>query len=172
MAGKFGSLDTASPGNRLCRYFFTSFGTKSLVYPDHYNNKDMRILMFTGKGGVGKTSLAAARKGVPKSNERAAYWFRRAANHFSDISGVFSAIGELAYMYRDERLNGNNIDAYMWLAVVDASVDPPIDQATDDDLERVAKRMTKLEIVEAQRKTRDWANHHLRLHKLPGLLNP
>jgi hypothetical protein len=51
-------------------------------------------------------------------------------------------------MYRDERLNGNNIDAYMWLAVVDASVDPPIDQATDDDLKRVAKRMTKLEIVE------------------------
>jgi TPR repeat protein len=111
-------------------------------------------------------------KGVPKSNERAAYWFRRAADHFSDISGVFSAIGELAYMYRDERLNGNNIDAYMWLAVVDASVDPPIDQATDDDLERVAKRMTKLEIVEAQQKTRDWTNHHLRLHELPALLNP
>src|SRR5258708_11397845 len=29
--------------------------------PGHYNNnKDMRILMFTGKGGVGKTCLAAA----------------------------------------------------------------------------------------------------------------
>ena len=32
----------------------------SLRYRDHYNNWDMRILMFTGKGGVGKTSLAAA----------------------------------------------------------------------------------------------------------------
>ncbi|MGE5109846.1 MAG: ArsA family ATPase [Acidobacteriaceae bacterium] len=57
---QFESLDTANRGNRLSRYFFASFSTKSPVYPGHYNNKDMRILMFTGKGGVGKTSLAAA----------------------------------------------------------------------------------------------------------------
>jgi tetratricopeptide (TPR) repeat protein len=111
-------------------------------------------------------------KGVRTSNERAGYWFRRAADHFSDISGVFSAIGELAHMYGDERLKGNDIDAYMWLAVADASLDPPIDPATDGDLERVARRMTKQEIVEAQRRTRDWINHHLALHELPASLNP
>jgi hypothetical protein len=51
MAGKFGSLDTASPRHRLCHHFFTSFGTKSRRAFGPYN-WDMRILMFTGKGGV------------------------------------------------------------------------------------------------------------------------
>ena len=111
-------------------------------------------------------------EGIPKSNERAAYWFKRAADHFSDISGVFNAVGELAYMYRDGRLKGNDIEAYMWFAVVDSSVDPPIDPATDDDVKGVAKRMSKLDIAEAQQRARDWINRHPRLYRLPAVPNP
>ena len=88
-----------------------------------------------------------------ESDQGAAYWYRRAADHFSDISGVFNAVAELAYMYRDGRLKGNAVEAYMWFAVVDPSVDQ-IDPATDADLKRVAMRMSKLEIAEAQHRAR------------------
>ena len=69
-------------------------------------------------------------KGVPESDEMAASWYRKAADHFSDVSGVLNAEVELAYMYRDGRLKRNNVEAYMWFAVVSSSVDPP----TDDDM--------------------------------------
>lgn len=59
-------------------------------------------------------------EGVPKNNEKAAYWFRRAADHFSDISGVFGAEIQLAYMYREGSLKENEVEAYMWFAVVDS----------------------------------------------------
>jgi TPR repeat protein len=109
---------------------------------------------------------------LPESNERAAYWFKKAADHFSDIHGVFSAEVQLAYMYHDERLKGNDIDAYMWFAVVDSSVDPPVEPATDDNIRRVASRMTDLEIVEAQQRAKDWIKRHPRLHRLPADPNP
>lgn len=98
------------------------------------------------------------REGVRKSNARAAYWFRRAADHFSDVSGVFPAEVELVYMYRDGRLKGNDVEAYMWFAVVGSSVDPP----TDDDVKEVAKRMTKADIAEAQQRAWAWIERHPR----------
>ena len=111
-------------------------------------------------------------EGVPKRNDRAAYWFKRAADHYSDISGVFEAEVELAYMYRDGRLTGNDVEAYMWFTVLDSLVDPPIDTATDDDLEKVGERMTPTNIATAQQRARDWINHHPRLNKFPAVLNP
>jgi TPR repeat protein len=107
-------------------------------------------------------------EGVPESNDRAAYWFRRAADHFSDLGGVFQAEVELVYMYRDGRLKGNDVEAYTWFAVVDSLVDPPIDPATDDDLKKAAKRMTPTSIAKAQQRARDWINRHPR----PAVLNP
>jgi TPR repeat protein len=100
--------------------------------------------------------------GVPKSHEMAASWYRKAADHFSDVTGAFNAVVELGDMYRDGRLKGNDVEAYMWFAVRDSSVDPAIDPRTDDDLRRVAKRMTKSEIAEAQQRAREWTLRHLR----------
>jgi len=98
--------------------------------------------------------------GVPQSNERAAYWFRRAADHLSDVSGVFGSEAELVGMYRDGRLKRNEIEAYMWIAIVDSSVDPPIDPATDADIQHVVNRMTKSEVAEAQQRAREWVLRH------------
>ena len=109
-------------------------------------------------------------EGVPKSNDRAAYWFKRAADHLSDLS-TFEAEVELVYMYSDGRLKGDDVDAYMWFVVVDSSVDPAIDPATDDDLKEVAKRMTPGKIAEAQQRARNWINRHPRLHRLAADLN-
>jgi len=95
-------------------------------------------------------------KGVPKSDKHAAYWFRRAADHYSDLSGVFQAEAELAYLYRDGRLKGNDVEAYMWFAIVGGRVSPP----TDEDVKEVSQSMTQPQIAEAQQKVDQWIAFH------------
>jgi TPR repeat protein len=104
-------------------------------------------------------------EGVQQSPAIAATWYRKAADHFPEmgnrrVGGVWESEAQMVYMYRDGRLKGNDIEAYMWLAVVDSSLDPPIDPATDHDLKQVAKRMTNVEIVDAQQRTTDWISRH------------
>lgn len=94
--------------------------------------------------------------GVPKSDEDAAYWYRRAADHFSDVSGVFQAEVQLAYMYRDGRLKANKIEAYKWSAVVGAAVDP----AVDEDVKEVSESMTQAQIAKAQHEVDEWIAYH------------
>jgi TPR repeat protein len=94
--------------------------------------------------------------GVPKSDEHAAYWNRRAADHFSDVSGVFQAETQLAYMYRDGRLKGNKIEAFKWLAIVAAAVDP----ATDEDTNEISESMTQAQIAEARHEVDEWIAYH------------
>lgn len=97
--------------------------------------------------------------GVPQSDEEAAAWFRQAADHYSDVSGVFEAKVELAYMYRDGRLKKNNAEAYMWFAILGAEINPP----ADEDVEELSKSMTQPEIQEAQARVAKWtADHPLR----------
>ena len=97
-------------------------------------------------------------EGVGQSDEMAAQWYRRAADHFADLGGVWEAEIQLAYMYRDGRLKRNDIEAYMWFAVVGSRLDPP----QDDDMKRITKRMSTAEIAEAQQKAKDWIDRHLR----------
>lgn len=94
--------------------------------------------------------------GVSKSDEDAAYWYRRAADHFSDVSGVFQAETELAYMYRDGLLKRNDVEAYKWFAIVGARVDPP----TDEEVKEVAEEMTPAQIAEAQAEVKIWTQRH------------
>src|SRR6266581_2184223 len=63
---------------------------------------------------------------------------------------------QLAYLYRDGRLPKDDVQAYMWFAIVGSSVVPP----TDDDMKRVARHMTKAQIVQAQRMAEDWIKRH------------
>jgi hypothetical protein len=100
-------------------------------------------------------------EGFPESNSLAARWFRKAADHFAwvgdrPVGGVQVAKTELAYMHRDGRLPKYDLQAYIWFAIVDSSLDPPI----DDDVKRVARHMTKAQIAQAQRMAEDWIERH------------
>jgi uncharacterized protein len=91
--------------------------------------------------------------GVPEKYSLAATWYRKAADHVPEyLGGVSEAETQLAYMYRDGRLPDDNVQAYMWFAIVGFSVVPP----TDDDMKRVAQHMSKAQIVKAQHMAEDW----------------
>jgi len=97
-------------------------------------------------------------EGVPESDVVAASWYRKAADHFSDVSGVWQADVQLAYLYRDGHLPKDYVEAYMWLAIVGSSVDPPV----TDEIKGVAQQMRKTQIAEAQRRAEDWIERHTR----------
>jgi len=96
-------------------------------------------------------------EGVPESDSLAASWYRKAADHSpAYLGGVFEAEVQLTYMYRDGRLPKDDVQAYMWFAIVGSSVTPP----TDDDMRQVARHMTRAQIFQAQRLAEDWIKRH------------
>jgi TPR repeat protein len=123
--------------------------------------KSLKWLRKSSAHGLPEAQFALAQMyedghGVPRSDEDAAYWYRRAADHSSDVSGVFQAEVQLAYMYRDGRLKRNDVEAYMWFAIVGAAVNPP----TDEDIKEVSQSMSRPQITEAQQKVATWTQHH------------
>lgn len=96
-------------------------------------------------------------EGVPGSAVVAARWYRKAADHSpSWLGGVWEAEGRLADMYRDDRLPRDDVQAYMWFAVVSSTLDPP----TDVGIKKISRRMTKAQIMEGQRQAEDWIKRH------------
>jgi TPR repeat protein len=90
-------------------------------------------------------------EGVPENYSWAATWYRKAADHVPEyLGGVWEAETQLAYMYRDGHLPEDNVQAYMWFAIV------------GDDMKRVAQHMTKAQILQAQRMAEDWIKRHPR----------
>lgn len=90
-------------------------------------------------------------EGVPESDLLAASWYRKTADHSPTyLGGVWQAEVQLAYMYRDGRLPEDNVQTYMWFAIVGG----------DGDMKRVARHMTKAEILQAQRMAEDWIKQH------------
>ena len=90
-------------------------------------------------------------EGVPESDSLAASWYRKAAEHSpAYLGGVWEAEVQLSYMYRDGRLPEDNVQAYMWFAVVGG----------DDDMKQVARHMPKAQILQAQRMAEDWIKQH------------
>jgi hypothetical protein len=71
------------------------------------------------------------------------------------VGGVWEAEVQLAYMYRDGRLK-DKVQAYMWFAIVASTADSP----PDDDMKRVARHMTRAQIIQAQRLAEDWIKRH------------
>jgi TPR repeat protein len=98
-------------------------------------------------------------KGVPESDFLAASWYRKAADHFphtGHVGGIWEAEVQLANLYRHGRLPKDDIEAYMWFAIVGSSVVP----ADDYDMKESAQHMTKAQITQAQRMARDWIKQH------------
>lgn len=90
-------------------------------------------------------------EGVPESDSLAASWYRKAADHSPRyLGGVWEAEVQLSYMYRDGRLPEDNVQAYMWFAIVGG----------DDDMKRIARHMTKAQILQAQRMAENWIKEH------------
>ena len=59
-------------------------------------------------------------------------------------------------MYRDGRLRKDDVEAYIWAAIVGTTGNPP----DDTDMKRIARHMTKEQITEAQRRAQDWIRRH------------
>ena len=95
---------------------------------------------------------------VFESNTMAGRWYKKTADHFRDVAVVWEAEVNLAYMYLDDRLPRDDVQAYMWFAIVGSSVDPP----EDEDIRRVARHMTKAQIAQAQHLAQDWIARHTR----------
>jgi len=95
-------------------------------------------------------------EGVPESDSRAAYWYRKAADHVTEAGGVWEAVVQLVYMYHDDRLPKDWVQAYMWSAIVDSCYSPP----SDDNADWAARHMSKAEIRHAQLMARDWIRRH------------
>ena len=97
-------------------------------------------------------------EGVPQSDLVAASWYRKAADHSpAYLMGIWEAVVQLAYMYRNDRLPKDDIQAYMWFAILGSSSNPLTDA---DDLKKISRRMTKPQIVKAQRRTQYWIKRH------------
>jgi len=95
--------------------------------------------------------------GVAEDNVVAAFWYRKAADHVPTyLLGIWEAQVELANMYRDGRLPRDDVQAYMWSAIVESSTDKP----NDHDLKKIASHMTKTQIIEAQHRAEGWMKRH------------
>jgi TPR repeat protein len=100
-------------------------------------------------------------EGVSESDVLAATWYRKAADHFTDAGGVWEAVTEMVYLYRDGRLPKNGVEDYMWSAILDSCFSPP----SDEDTERAARQISKAQINEAQLLARDWIQKHTQHRK-------
>lgn len=98
-------------------------------------------------------------EGIPQKSTLAANWYRKAADHSpSWIGGVFEAEVQLADMYRNGRLAKDDVQAYMWFAIVGSAQE----SQDDSDIKRIARHMSKVQIVQAQRMAEDWIKRHRR----------
>jgi TPR repeat protein len=98
-------------------------------------------------------------EGVPKRYTLAAKWYEEAADHVGvppQLGGVNEAKSQMVYMHRFGKLPKYDVDAYMWAAIVDSSLDPPI----DDDVRFIARHMKKEQIAQGQRMAEDWIKRH------------
>jgi TPR repeat protein len=96
-------------------------------------------------------------EGVPESDVIAARWYRKAADHSPTwLSGVWNGAAKLVELYRNGRLPKDDVEAYMWSAVLGATSNPP----SDDEIKKVSRRMSKAQISEAQRRAEDWIKRH------------
>ena len=100
-------------------------------------------------------------EGVSESDVLAATWYRKAADHFTDAGGVWEAITEMVYLYRDERLPKNGVEDYMWSAILESCSSPP----SDTDTQRAARQISRAQINEAQLLARDWIQKHTQHRK-------
>ena len=91
-------------------------------------------------------------RGVPKDDKHAVEWFRKAAEQ-GDATAQFN----LGAMYADGKgVPKDDVLAYMWSNLAAASGY----EAASENRKILAKRMTREQIAEGQRLSREWAASH------------
>ncbi len=88
-------------------------------------------------------------QGVPQDDARAMAWYRKAAEQ-GDAEAQF----KLGVIYADEvGVPQDNIEALMWMNLAAAQVSGDTEKVVAD---RLAKKMTAVQIAEAQKRGREW----------------
>ncbi|MDG4596580.1 MAG: tetratricopeptide repeat protein [Candidatus Contendobacter sp.] len=100
-------------------------------------------------------------KGVPQDNALAMQWYRKAAEQ-----GLPQAQVNLAIMYEEgQGVPPDYAQAYFWYTLADGQGDSQAPQAKQD----VAKKMTRAQVEEAERRAREFkAAHPFRIPPLPA----
>jgi len=152
----------ATHGNAEAQFLLGSGYERGLFGTTDYREA-LKWLRRSGEQGLPWAQFTLAQmyeggEGVPESDSLAANWYRKAADHFTEVGGVWEAVVQLVYMYRDGRLRQDLVERYMWCAILDASFNPP----SDHDIKWATQRMTKAQIVQGQRMAREWIQRHTR----------
>jgi hypothetical protein len=92
-------------------------------------------------------------EGVKQSYVTAAKWYRKAAEHVPDVGGAGQGRNNLGLLYLDGRgVPKDYIQAYMWFSLFHAE--------PNRNLLYAKERMTERQILEAERKVKDWKVSH------------
>lgn len=90
-------------------------------------------------------------EGVEQDYGKAAYWFRRAAEHVPDLGGAGQGRNNLGNLYAEGHgVPKDYVQAYMWLSLAGSG------RGTDS----LQREMTPAQILRAQNLANEWAKQH------------
>ena len=90
-------------------------------------------------------------EGVKQDYGKAAYWFRRAAEHVPDLGGAGQGRNDLGILYAGgDGVPKDCVKAYMWFSLAGA----------DRNIADIQKQMTAEQISQAQQMAADWRLEH------------
>jgi hypothetical protein len=91
-------------------------------------------------------------QGVPQDYSESARWYQSAANQ-----GFAGAQFNLGLMYSaGQGVPMDNVQAYMWYSLAGVSPDPAAAKAVLKSRKELARRMSPVQIAEAERLAREW----------------
>jgi TPR repeat protein len=90
-------------------------------------------------------------EGVEQDYGKAAYWFRRAAEHVPDLGGAGQGRNNLGILYADgDGVPKDSVQAYMWFSLA----------GSNDNIVYTQHKMTPDQISRAQKLAADWKLQH------------
>ena len=125
-----------------------------LVERDHKKAFDW-FLRAARQGGVDSQVSIALRyedgDEVPQDYAQAAKWYKKAAEHVPDRGGAGVARNSLGFLYMDgDGVSQDYVAAYMYFALSNSK----------KNMLWAAGKMTGAQIAEAQRRAKEWVQHH------------
>jgi uncharacterized protein len=92
-------------------------------------------------------------EGMQQDYARAAYWYRKAAEHVPDFGGAGQGRNSLGMLYMQGLgVPRDYVQAYMWFSLKNSEPNPNLSQAKD--------QMTPAQVSEAERMLEEWRRNH------------